>query len=81
MFLLLLCTERRTRPALTFRNLFLTRKRRLRKSCLLEFAILLPYFFLPSLRKIYSPLYRIPLPLYGSGFLHSLMLAATWPTR
>src|SRR5581483_2070868 len=46
------------------------------------------YFFfpptlpaLPALRRMYSPRYRRPLPLYGSGGRSSLMRAATSPTR
>src|SRR6185503_11747226 len=38
------------------------------------------YFFLPSLRKIYSPRYLMPLPLYGSGLRQRRISAATWPT-
>ena len=37
-------------------------------------------FFLPSLRKIYSPAYFTPLPLYGSGLRNAQIWAATWPT-
>src|SRR6185437_5136679 len=38
------------------------------------------YFFLPSLRKMYSPRYLMPLPLYGSGLRQRRISAATWPT-
>ena len=34
---------------------------------------------LPALRRMYSPLYFTPFPLYGSGFLRPLILAATCP--
>src|SRR5437763_899458 len=39
-----------------------------------------PYFFLPSLRKMYSPAYLTPLPLYGSGLRNERIWAATCPT-
>ena len=35
----------------------------------------------PALRWIYSSAYLTPLPLYGSGGLLALILAATWPTN
>ena len=35
---------------------------------------------LPAFFRIYSSEYLIPFPLYGSGFLNSLILAATCPT-
>ena len=35
------------------------------------------YFFFPSLRKTYSPTYRMPLPLYGSGLRNDRISAAT----
>src|SRR3954452_7255735 len=38
------------------------------------------YFFLPSLRKMYSPRYLMPLPLYGSGLRQRRISAATCPT-
>ena len=38
----------------------------------------LPVF--PTLRRICSPSYRTPLPLYGSGLRSRRMLAAIWPT-
>src|SRR5690348_5943244 len=38
------------------------------------------HFFLPSLRKMYSPAYFTPLPLYGSGLRKPRISAATWPT-
>src|SRR3569623_2236853 len=38
------------------------------------------YFFFPSLRKIYSPSYLMPLPLYGSGLRQRRISAASWPT-
>src|SRR5947209_11446213 len=38
------------------------------------------YFFFPSLRKMNSPAYLTPLPLYGSGPRKSRISAATWPT-
>src|SRR5258707_339388 len=38
------------------------------------------HFFLPSLRKMYSPAYLTPLPLYGSGLRKARISAATWPT-
>ena len=51
------CTERRGRPSDISRSLLRTRRRRLMNSSRLEFAIFdAPYFFLPSLRKMYSPL-------------------------
>lgn len=34
----------------------------------------------PALRRIRSPVYLTPLPLYGSGGLRLLILAATSPT-
>ena len=43
-----------------------------------------PYFFLtpvlPSLRRMTSSVYLMPLPLYGSGGRFSLTSAANWPT-
>jgi len=39
------------------------------------------YFFLPSLRRIVSSLYLIPLPLYGSGGRNARISLATCPTR
>src|ERR1041384_8386133 len=73
-------TESRGRPlapALTAR-----RTRAVRRSVeFLNLAIgLLRYFFLPSLRKMYSPAYFTPLPLYGSGGRNARISAATWPT-
>src|ERR1700685_2942419 len=38
------------------------------------------YFFLPSLRKMRSSEYLMPLPLYASGGRYSRISAATWPT-
>src|SRR5689334_20349479 len=38
------------------------------------------HFFLPSLRKMYSPAYFTPLPLYGSGLRKPRISAATCPT-
>ena len=35
---------------------------------------------LPALRRMYSPSYLTPLPLYGSGGRNARMSAATWPT-
>src|SRR4029077_19865029 len=35
---------------------------------------------LPALRRICSPAYRIPLPLYGSGLRRERMKAAVCPT-
>src|SRR4029079_10534196 len=35
---------------------------------------------LPALRRMYSPEYRTPLPLYGSGLRVARTWAATWPT-
>src|SRR6187401_1977156 len=35
---------------------------------------------LPALRRMYSPAYLMPLPLYGSGGLKPRMFAATCPT-
>src|SRR3954452_18153685 len=46
----------------------------------LAIGLLLRYFFLPSLRKMYSPAYFTPLPLYGSGGRNARISAATWPT-
>ena len=37
----------------------------------------IPYFFLPSLRKMYSFTYLTPLPLYGSGGRNPRISAAT----
>src|ERR1044072_2906758 len=73
-------TESRGRPlapALTER-----RTRALRRSVeFLNLAIgLLRYFFLPSLRKLYSPSYVTPCPLLGAGGRNARISAATWPT-
>ena len=48
-----------------------------------HFHTLLTYFLpvLPTLRLITSSAYLIPLPLYGSGLLLSLISAAYWPTQ
>src|SRR3546814_4456169 len=35
------------------------------------------HFFFPSLRKMYSPRYLMPLPLYGSGLRQRRISAAT----
>src|SRR5262249_9617157 len=35
---------------------------------------------LPAFRRMCSPAYRMPLPLYGSGLRILRMSAATWPT-
>ena len=54
-----------------------------RSGCFINhFRTLLIYFLpvLPTLRLITSSAYLIPLPLYGSGLLLSLISAAYWPT-
>src|SRR5487761_237968 len=43
-------------------------------------AALAPLPALPALRRIFSPRYMTPLPLYGSGGRMPRILAATWPT-
>src|ERR1700682_6213510 len=43
-------------------------------------AVLAPLPAFPALRRIFSPRYITPLPLYGSGGLSPRRLAATWPT-
>src|SRR6185503_9720962 len=46
----------------------------------LRYAAVFPPAALPALRRTYSPAYRMPFPLYGSGGRKSRMIAATWPT-
>src|SRR5579859_2762386 len=49
--------------------------------CSLDHAVVLaPLPALPGLRRIFSPRYITPLPLYGSGGRIARMLAATCPT-
>src|SRR6266849_4658068 len=43
-------------------------------------AVFAPLPALPALRRIFSPRYITPLPLYGSGGRRERMSAATWPT-
>src|SRR5216683_1502672 len=43
-------------------------------------VVLAPLPALPALRRIFSPRYMTPLPLYGSGGRSERMSAATWPT-
>src|SRR3954467_15999537 len=81
------CTDRRGRPFAACRSLKRERSRRRRNSGVCLFAILFAcnirhggYFFLPSVRRIVSSLYLIPLPLYGSGGRNARIALATWPT-
>jgi hypothetical protein len=48
-----------------------------------NYSLLTNYFpaFLPSFNLITSSIYLIPLPLYGSGFLNTLILAAISQTN
>src|SRR3954447_17719962 len=83
------CTDRRGRPFAACRSLKRVRSRRRRNSASCLFDTLFPhsirhlgaYFFLPSLRRIVSSLYLIPLPLYGSGGRNARISLATCSTR
>src|SRR3954469_4538650 len=80
-------TDRRGRPFAACRSLNRVRSRRRRNSASCLFDILFArsirhwaYFFLPTLRRIVSSLYFIPLPLYGSGGRNARISLATCPT-
>src|SRR5699024_498833 len=86
IWLFLLNTDKRglsAVPLICLRNLLCFSWRTLVLDTLLTILSHSPYYFLPvlpTLRLIVSSTYLIPLPLYGSGALFSLISAANCPT-